>query len=43
VARRPVVLDRWAALVEALYGAAAPGEGVEVLTVGEEHAGELVR
>lgn len=43
VARRPVVLGRWAALVEALYGAAPPGEGVEVLAVGEEHAGELVR
>lgn len=43
VVRRPVVLGRWAALVEALYRAGVPGEGVEVLTVGEERTGELVR
>lgn len=41
VPRRSVVLGRWAALVEALYGAGAPGEGVEVLAPAGELAERL--
>ncbi len=43
VARRSAVLARWAAVTEGLYGVETPGEGPEVLTAAEEHAGELVR
>ncbi len=42
VARRSVVLARWAALVEALYGAGMPDEGVEVVAVAAERTGQLV-
>jgi long-chain acyl-CoA synthetase len=42
VARRSVVLARWAALVEALYGAGVPHEAVEVLAVPAEQSGQLV-